>query len=66
MSLGKKYIDSRKRSAEEINCISVSKELQKVFSSLKVYSEENLWRLRNFYLSYRNFEKLAPLTLMLN
>lgn len=39
----------------------LSKELQKEFSGAKGYSAANLWRMRNFYLSYRDSEKLAPL-----
>lgn len=39
----------------------VSKELQKEFPGAKGYSAANLWRMRNFYLSYRGSDKLAPL-----
>lgn len=39
----------------------LSKELQKEFPGAKGYSSANLWRMRNFYLNYRNSEKLAPL-----
>lgn len=39
----------------------LSKELQKEFPGAKGYSAANLWRMRNFYLSYRESEKLAPL-----
>lgn len=39
----------------------LSKELQKEFPGAKGYSAANLWRMRNFYLSYRDSEKLAPL-----
>lgn len=39
----------------------LSKELQKEFPGAKGYSAANLWRMRNFYLSYRNSEKFAPL-----
>lgn len=39
----------------------LSKELQKEFPGAKGYSAANLWRMRNFYLSYCNSEKLAPL-----
>ena len=38
-----------------------SKELQKEFPGAKGYSAANLWRMRNFYLTYRDSEKLAPL-----
>lgn len=39
----------------------LSKELQKEFPGAKGYSAANLWRMRNFYLTYRNSEKLAPM-----
>lgn len=39
----------------------LSTELQKEFPGAKGYSAANLWRIRNFYLTYRDSEKLAPL-----
>ena len=39
----------------------LAKELQKEFPGAKGYSWANLWRMRNFYLSYCNSENLAPL-----
>ena len=39
----------------------LAKELQKVFPGAKGYSAANLWRMRNFYLTYFESEKLAPL-----
>ena len=36
-------------------------ELQKTFPGAKGYSAANLWRMRNFYLTYYKIEKLAPL-----
>lgn len=39
----------------------LSNELQKEFPGAKGYSAANLWRMRNFYLTYRESEKLAPL-----
>ncbi len=39
----------------------LSKELQKEFPGAKRYSAANLWRMRNFYLTYSESEKLAPL-----
>lgn len=35
--------------------------MHKEFPGAKGYSAANLWRMRNFYLTYRNSEKLAPL-----
>lgn len=40
---------------------SLAKDLQKEFSGIQGFSSANLWRMRNFYLSYRLNEKLAPL-----
>ncbi len=39
----------------------LSNELQKEFPGAKGYSAANLWRMRNFYLTYRESEKLAPM-----
>lgn len=39
----------------------LSNELQKEFPGAKGYSAANLWRMRNFYLTYRESEKLALL-----
>ena len=39
----------------------LSKDLQKEFSGIKGFSAANLWRMRNFHLTYRENEKLAPL-----
>ena len=39
----------------------LAEELQKEFPGAKGYSAANLWRMRNFYLTYHKAEKLAPL-----
>lgn len=39
----------------------LAKELQKEFPGAKGYSAANLWRMRNFYITYCNTKKLAPL-----
>jgi len=39
----------------------LSEDLQKEFSGIKGFFAANLWRMRNFYLTYRENEKLAPL-----
>ena len=39
----------------------LSRELQKEFPGAKGYSAANLWRMRNFYLTYRHSEKLASM-----
>ena len=39
----------------------LSKEIQKEFPKVKGFSASNLWRMRNFYLTYKDIENLAPL-----
>lgn len=39
----------------------LSKEIQKEFPEVKGFSASNLWRMRNFYLTYKDIENLAPL-----
>jgi predicted nuclease of restriction endonuclease-like (RecB) superfamily len=40
---------------------TLAKDLQKEFPGIQGFSSANLWRMRNFYLTYRLNEKLAPL-----
>ena len=44
----------------------LSDELQKEFPGTKGYSAANLWRMRNFYLTYHSCPKLAPLVREIN
>ena len=39
----------------------LSKEIQKEFPDVKGFSSSNLWRMRNFYVTYCTSENLAPL-----
>ena len=39
----------------------LSKELKKEFPDVHGFSSSNLWRMRNFYVTYNNMENLAPL-----
>ncbi len=39
----------------------LSKELQKEFPGIRGFSQANLWRMRNFYLTYHKAENLAPM-----
>lgn len=39
----------------------LSKDLQGEFPGVSGFSVSNLWRMRNFYISYKDSEKLAPL-----
>ena len=40
---------------------TLAKDLQVEFSGMQGFSSANLWRMRNFYLTYHLNEKLAPL-----
>src|SRR3970040_2907710 len=40
---------------------TLAKDLQKEFPGIQGFSSANLWRMRNFYLTYHLNEKLAPL-----
>jgi len=40
---------------------NLSKDLQNEFPGVAGFSADNLWRMRKFYLQYRDNEKLAPL-----
>jgi len=40
---------------------NLSKDLQKEFPGIKGFSSQNLWRMRQFYLAYRNNKKLSPM-----
>lgn len=40
---------------------TLSKDLQKEFVGVKGFSVDNLWRMRKFFLRYKENEKLAPL-----
>jgi len=39
----------------------LSSQYQKEFVGVKGFSVQNLWNMRQFYLEYRNDEKLQPL-----
>ena len=39
----------------------LAKELKKEFPDVQGFSASNLWRMRNFYLTYKDIENLAPL-----
>jgi len=40
---------------------TLAKDLQKEFPGMQGFSSANLWRMRNFYLTYNPNEKLAPM-----
>ena len=58
----KKYIINSKKRAREKSIVEVlSKKIQKEFPEVKGFSASNLWRMRNFYLTYKDIKNLAPL-----
>jgi len=60
--LGKMIIERQEKEGWGKSVVEMlSKDLQKEFSGIKGFSAANLWRMRNFYLTYRENEKLAPL-----
>ncbi|PIQ93232.1 MAG: DUF1016 domain-containing protein [Nitrospirae bacterium CG_4_10_14_0_8_um_filter_41_23] len=40
---------------------TLARDLQKEFPGIQGFSSANLWRMRNFYITYQENEKLAPL-----
>ena len=58
---GEIYRQQQKRGWGKSIVQVLSNELQKEFPGAKGYSAANLWRMRNFYLTYYESEKLAPL-----
>lgn len=40
---------------------TLARDLQKEFPGIQGFSSANLWRMRNFYITYKENEKLAPL-----
>jgi predicted nuclease of restriction endonuclease-like (RecB) superfamily len=40
---------------------TLAKDLQKEFPGIQGFSSANLWRMRNFYVTYHENEKLAPM-----
>lgn len=40
---------------------NLAQDLQKEFPGMKGFSARNLWRMRNFYLEYKDNNKLPPL-----
>lgn len=60
--LGHKIVTSQKQHAWGKSIVeSLSKDLQSAFPGISGYSADNLWRMRKFFLYYKNKPKLAPL-----
>jgi len=60
--IGKSIVLKQKKNKWGSNVVSLlSIELQKDFAGIKGFSERNLWRMRNFYLTYKDHPKLTQL-----
>lgn len=57
--LGKKITEKEEWGKSIVE--TLANDLQKEYPGIKGFSSANLWRMRNFYLNYRDSEKLAPL-----
>lgn len=60
--IGEEIYNQQQEKGWEKSIVEVlSKEIQKEFLEVKGFSASNLWRMRNFYLTYKDIENLAPL-----
>jgi predicted nuclease of restriction endonuclease-like (RecB) superfamily len=60
--LGKRIVEQQEKHNWGKSIVeTLAKDLQKEYPGIKGFSSANLWRMRNFYLHYRDNEKLAPL-----
>ncbi len=57
--IGKKIVDKQEWGKSIVE--TLANDLQKEYLGIKGFSSANLWRMRNFYLNYKDSEKLAPL-----
>ena len=60
--IGEKIVERQKEEKWGKSIVErLAEDLQKEFPGIQGFSSANLWRIRNFYLSYKKNEKLAPL-----
>ncbi len=57
--IGKKIVEKQEWGKSVVE--TLAKDLQREYPGIKGFSSANLWRMRNFYLNYKDSEKLAPL-----
>ncbi|MFH0701348.1 MAG: PDDEXK nuclease domain-containing protein [Candidatus Woesearchaeota archaeon] len=57
--IGKKIVEKQDWGKAIVE--TLAKDLQIEYPEIKGFSSANLWRMRNFYLNYKDNEKLAPL-----
>lgn len=61
-SIGKSIVEKQEEQAWGKSVVeSLSKDLQKEFIGVKGFSAQNLWYMRQFYLEYKDSERLQPL-----
>ncbi|WP_084600823.1 DUF1016 N-terminal domain-containing protein [Methanolacinia paynteri] len=56
-----RYDRKTRNTARGLRHFAYRGELQKDFPGISGFSASNLWRMKNFYETYRGSEKLAPL-----
>jgi len=62
-SIGKDIIEKQEELSWGKSIVeNLSADLQKEFIGIKGFSQRNLWNMRNFYLEYKNNQKLQSLT----
>lgn len=60
--IGKKIVEQQEKYGWGKAIVeTLAKDLQKEYHGIKGFSSANLWRMRTFYLNYKNSEKLAPM-----
>ncbi len=60
--IGKKLVEQQEKHSWGKSIVeTLAKDLQREYLGIKGFSSANLWRMRTFYLRYKENEKLAPL-----
>lgn len=60
--IGKKIVEQQEKYGWGKSIVeTLASDLQKEYPGIKGFSNANLWRMKTFYLNYKNSEKLAPL-----
>ncbi len=60
--IGKKIVEKQEQSGWGENIVEkLAQDLSTAFPDTKGFSKDSIWRMRKFYLFYRNHKKLAPL-----
>ena len=60
--IGKKLVEQQEKHSWGKSIVeTLAKDLQREYLGIKGFSSANLWRMRTFYLRYKDNEKLAPL-----